>query len=155
MIDINLIRENPEEIKKKLAKKLVDVDFTELLEKDKERKELLYKTDSLKAERNKTSSLVPQLKKEGKDVSAIIEEMKKLGDEIKANDEKIAEVEAFIQNFLEYLPKETTIHRLAGNGLKQNLIAPKWLGAKFDCLNKIDREFIKRNSHQGLKFVYN
>ena len=35
MIDINLIRENPEEMKKKLAKKLVDVDFTELLEKDK------------------------------------------------------------------------------------------------------------------------
>ena len=49
MIDINLIRENPEEMKKKLAKKLVDVDFTELLEKDKERKELLYKTDTLKA----------------------------------------------------------------------------------------------------------
>ena len=40
MIDINLIRENPEEMKKKLAKKLVDVDFTELLEKDKERKVL-------------------------------------------------------------------------------------------------------------------
>ena len=58
-------------------------------------------------------------------------------------------------DFLEYLPKETTIHRLAGNGLKQNLIAPRWLGAKFDCLNKIDKEFIKRNSHQGLKFIYN
>ena len=65
MIDINLIRENPEEMKKKLAKKLVDVDFTELLEKDKERKELLYKTDTLKAERNKTSSLVPQMNNEG------------------------------------------------------------------------------------------
>lgn len=58
-------------------------------------------------------------------------------------------------DFLEYLPKETTIHRLAGNGLKESLIAPKWLGAKFDCLNKIDREFITRNSHQGLKLVYN
>ena len=29
------------------------------------------------------------------------EEVRKLGDEIKANDEKIAEVEAFIQNFFE------------------------------------------------------
>ena len=58
-------------------------------------------------------------------------------------------------DFLEYLPQETTIHRLAGNGLKQNLIAPRWLGAKFNSLNKIDREFIKRNSYQGLKFVYN
>ena len=56
-------------------------------------------------------------------------------------------------DFLEYLPKSTTIHRLAGNGLKKNLIAPRWLGAKLDCLNKIDREFVKRNSHQGSKYI--
>lgn len=55
-------------------------------------------------------------------------------------------------DFLEYLPPETSIHRLAGNGLKKNLIAPRWLGKKLDCLNKIDREFIKRNSYQGIKF---
>lgn len=54
-------------------------------------------------------------------------------------------------DFLEYLPESTTIHRLAGNGLKKNLIAPRWLGAKLDCLNKIDRELIKRNSFQGIK----
>lgn len=57
-------------------------------------------------------------------------------------------------DFLEYLPETTTIHRLAGNGLSSELIAPQWLGKKFDCLNKIDREFIKRSSHQGSKFVY-
>lgn len=56
-------------------------------------------------------------------------------------------------DFLEILPKTTTIHRLAGNGLKKNLIAPRWLGAKLDCLNKIDRELIKRNSYQGLKYT--
>ena len=54
-------------------------------------------------------------------------------------------------DFLEILPPETTIHRLAGNGLKKNLIAPRWLGAKLDCLNKIDREFTKRNSFQSAK----
>ncbi len=52
-------------------------------------------------------------------------------------------------DFLEILPAETTIHRLAGNGLKKNLIAPRWLGAKLDCLNKIDKELQKRNSYQG------
>lgn len=52
-------------------------------------------------------------------------------------------------DFLEYLPQTTTIHRLAGNGLKKNLIAPRWLGAKLDCLNKIDRELLHRNSYQG------
>ena len=54
-------------------------------------------------------------------------------------------------DFLEILSPQTTIHRLAGNGLKKNLIAPKWLGAKLDCLNKIDKELIKRNSYQGSK----
>ncbi len=57
-------------------------------------------------------------------------------------------------DFLEYLPESTTIHRLAGNGYSKTLIAPLWLGKKFDVLNKIDREFIKRNSHQGSKFIY-
>ena len=52
-------------------------------------------------------------------------------------------------DFLEFLPPETTIHRLAGNGYRKSLIAPRWLGAKLDCLNKIDREFLKRNSWQG------
>ena len=55
-------------------------------------------------------------------------------------------------DFLEYLPAKTTIHRLAGNGLKKELIAPRWLGAKLDCLNKIDREFIKRDSYQSIKY---
>jgi len=55
-------------------------------------------------------------------------------------------------DFLEYLPKETTIHRLAGNGLKKELIAPRWIGKKLDCLNKIDREFLRRNTFQSYKF---
>lgn len=55
-------------------------------------------------------------------------------------------------DFLEYLPQTTTIHRLAGNGLKKELIAPRWIGKKLDCLNKIDREFIRRNSYQSLKY---
>ena len=58
-------------------------------------------------------------------------------------------------DFLEILPQTTAIHRLAGNGLKKNLIAPRWLGAKLDCLNKIDRELLKRNSYQGSKHFTN
>lgn len=55
-------------------------------------------------------------------------------------------------DFLEILPPETTIHRLAGNGLKKELIAPRWIGKKLDCLNKIDRELEKRSSFQGSKY---
>ena len=55
-------------------------------------------------------------------------------------------------DFLEYLPPKTTIHRLAGNGLKRELIAPRWIGKKLDALNKIDREFLKRNTFQGFRY---
>ena len=54
-------------------------------------------------------------------------------------------------DFLEYIPKETTIHRLAGNGMSSTLIAPLWLSKKFDCLNKIDRIFEQRGTWQGCK----
>lgn len=56
-------------------------------------------------------------------------------------------------DFLEYLPPQTTIHRLAGNGLRTELIAPRWIGKKLDTLNRIDREFERRNSRQGAKFI--
>lgn len=52
-------------------------------------------------------------------------------------------------DFLEILPPDVTIHRLAGNGLKEILVAPRWLGEKFKALNMIDRELEKRNSCQG------
>ena len=55
-------------------------------------------------------------------------------------------------DFLEYLPWETTIHRLAGNGLRTELVAPRWIGKKLDTLNRIDREFIRRDSKQGSRF---
>lgn len=55
-------------------------------------------------------------------------------------------------DFLEYLPATTTIHRLAGNGLKSELIAPRWIGKKLDCLNKIDKAFLQRNSWQGKRY---
>lgn len=54
-------------------------------------------------------------------------------------------------DFLELLPAHTTIHRLAGNGLKKNLVAPNWIGKKLDALNKIDRELEKRDTFQGYK----
>ncbi|MBQ9688541.1 TIGR01212 family radical SAM protein [bacterium] len=57
-----------------------------------------------------------------------------------------------VVDFLELLPKETTIHRLAGNGLKRELIEPRWIGKKLDTLNRIDKEFRTRNSFQGFYY---
>ena len=58
-------------------------------------------------------------------------------------------------DFLEYLPPKTTIHRLAGNGLRTELVAPRWIGRKLDTLNRIDREFLRRDSWQGVNYSLN
>ena len=55
-------------------------------------------------------------------------------------------------DYLEILPPDTVIHRLAGNGLKKILVAPKWLPEKFKVLNLIDRELERRGTFQGSKF---
>lgn len=52
-------------------------------------------------------------------------------------------------DFLEILPPETTIHRVAGNGLKEIQIAPSWLNNKFKTLNAVDKELEKRDTRQG------
>ena len=57
-------------------------------------------------------------------------------------------------DILEILPQHTTIHRLAGNGLIRNMIAPRWIQKKFEVLNRIDDELIRRDSWQG-KFCKN
>ena len=54
-------------------------------------------------------------------------------------------------DFLELIPHEITIHRIAGNGLREILVAPKWLPEKFNVLNRIDRELERRGSFQGKK----
>lgn len=68
---------------------------------------------------------------------------------------KIMDEDEYIEtmcDFLELLPPSTTIQRLTGNGLKPILIAPGWLSKKMYLLTRIDREFERRNSYQGLKF---
>lgn len=52
-------------------------------------------------------------------------------------------------DYLEILPANVTIHRLAGNGLKSELVEPRWIGKKLDTLNKIDRELERRMTWQG------
>lgn len=59
------------------------------------------------------------------------------------------EYAAAVCDFLELLPPSVTIHRLAGNGLKPNMLAPAWLSKKFEVLNKIDRLLEARGSFQG------
>ncbi len=104
MLDINLIREKTEEVRKALLKRIDHVDFTELLQWDKERRELITEVDELRAKRKKVSAQIPLMKKEGKDVREVLDEMKSVSDRIKGLDTNLSELEGKIKSFLEDLP---------------------------------------------------
>lgn len=95
MLDIKYIKENPEEVIARLAKKGKDAraEIEEILKLDRERRALIAGNEAMKAEANKTNKLIPQYKREGKDVAALFAEMKELSAKTKANDEKVKEVE--------------------------------------------------------------
>lgn len=52
---------------------------------------------------------------------------------------------------LELLNENIVIHRLTGDGKKEDLIAPLWILKKVDVLNAIDKELKRRNTFQGFK----
>ena len=104
MLDINRIRENPEGVKEALKKKLWDADFTELLEWDKRKKELIQFVEGNKAEMNRLSASVPQAKKNGEDVSKIFAKVKEIAAKNAESDKELKELEDKIFNFLAELP---------------------------------------------------
>jgi len=104
MIDINLIKEKTKEVRNALLKRMDDVDFTELLQWDKERRELISEVEELRAKRNKVSAQIPSMKKEGKNIKGIIDEMKGVSNKIKELENRLSDVEKNIKGFLERLP---------------------------------------------------
>lgn len=95
MLDIKAIRENPEEIKKRLKvrDKNYDVQVDEIIEIDRQRRARLTEIDAMKAKQNSVSKQIPQIKKEGGDVSAVMAEMKELSDKIKTDSVELNELE--------------------------------------------------------------
>ncbi len=55
---------------------------------------------------------------------------------------------------LEILPPDIIIERVTGDGAKDDLIAPLWSLKKFVVMNEIDKELLRRSSHQGKKYNF-
>ena len=114
MIDVNLIRNNPQAIRERYLKRGKDIDFTVFLQLDEQRKQIISQVEQMKAQRNKVSAQIPQLKKAGQDVAQTIAEMKALGDEIAKQDAELGKVNEQIRDFLLRLPNLPDEDLLAG-----------------------------------------
>ncbi len=121
MLDINVIRENPEKVKAALAKKLWEADFTELLEWDKEKKALIQIVEGNKAEMNRLSASVPAAKKAGEDVTKIFAKVKEIAKSNEENDKKLKDLEKKIFDFVSELPNIPD-EDLVGGGKENNKV---------------------------------
>lgn len=86
MLDIKIIRENPEMVQDIIEKRNLTLDVQVFLELDKQKRELIVKTDELRTLKNKVSKEIPTLSNEEK--PAKIAEMKQVWEDLKTLEEQ-------------------------------------------------------------------
>ena len=96
MLDIKVIRTNPEMVKEAMRKRNKDMDaqVDEIIAIDAQRRELSAQADAMKNEQNIASKKIPQIKKEGGDISEIMAKMNEIKEKLKGIDATISELEA-------------------------------------------------------------
>lgn len=104
MLDINLIRTEPEKVKKSLAKKGWNFEPQELLGLDEKRRLIRVEVEQTKAQMNKLSASVPQVKKAGGDINALFNEVKALKSLNESKESELKELDEKVFNILAALP---------------------------------------------------
>ncbi len=128
MLDIRVIRENPEKVKAAMKTRNKDMDalVDEVLAIDAERRELMTKTDALKQEQNEASKKIPQIKKEGGDISEIMKRMNEIKELIKANDAILSELEEKQKKIMYEFPNIPSETTPIGKDDSENVEIRKW-----------------------------
>lgn len=126
MLDIKLLRSNPEILQRAKLKSKGKFDTEGFLALDVKRRELIFKTEQMKSKQNADSKLIPQYKKEGKDVAPLMEEMKALSDNIRELDLQIREVDEQIDTLVLTIPNAPNENVPAGDTDADNQEVRKW-----------------------------
>ena len=107
MLDPKLLRDNPDKIRNMLEARAVKFPLDDLISLDKDRRELIVKTDEFRKKRNEVSLEISKKKKTGEDVSGLIDQMqtvsdslKKLEDEQLKTEDKFAKLSLTLPNML-------------------------------------------------------
>lgn len=103
MIDIKILRTNPELIRDSITKRNLKFDLDRLIAVDEERLAKQQEVETLQAVRNKVSKEIPTIK-DATEKQTKIAEMKEVGDKIKEMETNLAETEGEYKLMLASLP---------------------------------------------------
>ena len=129
MLDIKLIRTNPEMVKESMKSRDKNFDVSvidRVIELDERRREILREVEELKNKRNTTSREIPKLKKAGQDVEPIMAEMRELGDKIKGMDEELSKIDEEIKDTILRIPNIPNPNIVKGESDADNREVRRW-----------------------------
>lgn len=104
MLDMKFVRENPDAVVAAVKKRNGNLDLTEFLALDKERREIVQSVEQLKKQRNDASQEIGKLKKAGQNADAKQAEVRAMGEDIAKQDEKLGVIEEKLKAILLTIP---------------------------------------------------
>lgn len=127
MLDRKLLRNNFEEITKKLQHRGEDLsELNNFGQLDNRRREIIAQVEELKAKRNDTSKQISVLKKEKKDATNLIKEMQEVGKRIKELDTELIEVEEKLDHIMLSIPNIPHESVPIGEDEEDNVEVRRW-----------------------------
>ena len=126
MLDLRLIREQPEQIAQRLRHRGGDELLQPLLERDAARRRLIHEAEELKAERNRASEAIGQAKRRGADATAEMARMREVADRIKGLDADVKTADEDIERALLRIPNLPHASVPAGTSADDNVEIRRW-----------------------------
>lgn len=134
MLDIKLIRQNPEIVRDALARRGEDdAVLDEVLAVDEERRKLIYEVEQLKKRRNEVSDEIARVKKSGGDATDAILEMRDVSAKIKEMDDSVRALDEKLTSLLLAIPNIPHSSVPTGKDESENVEIRRWgTPRKFD-----------------------
>jgi len=126
MLDLKFLRDNLEEVEKRLKTRGGDTDLSGFKELDAKRRKLFSESETLKARRNAVSEEIGRLKREKKDASSLVAEMQDEGAKLKELEVAAAAVEGEMNSFLLGVPNVPHSSVPVGRDSNDNPVVRKW-----------------------------
>lgn len=126
MLDLKIIRENPDLIKAGIAKKNDKSDIDAILALDKKRREFIQEVENLRAKRKAASAEIAKKKQSGESADEAIAEMKNVGSRISELDKTLNETEEELDRLLTWIPNIPHESVPVGNDEADNQVIREW-----------------------------
>ncbi|MCE3239549.1 MAG: serS, partial [Deltaproteobacteria bacterium] len=126
MLDIRLLRDDLEQVKKRMATRGIEIDWGEFLSLDRQRRDVLSRLEKLKEQKNRLSGEIGKLKKNGADATELMREVEQLSEEIRGREKPLAEVEAGFEQFMLTVPNLPHANVKVGKNSDDNREVRRW-----------------------------